>query len=85
MSDEPKTNEIVRRVKVSIPKLIQDNPMVKWTTADGKWSQSTPIDSNIVRLLSGLLDAYYELKMNKEQILDMRQITEKEYLADAPQ
>lgn len=81
----PAPGEKTMKVKISVPKIIVDNPMVKWTTADGSWSQETPLDSMIVRYMTGRYDAWVEVTMSNLKIISMKPISETEYLASAPQ
>lgn len=74
-----------KMIKISIPKLITDNPMVKWTTADDSWSQETPLDSNIVRFMQGSYDKFFEITLTSQKIIGMKPVSETEYLASAPQ
>ena len=72
-------------VKVTIPMIIQDNPMCAFTTRDGSFSQQVPLSSQIVQWMKGKTEAYFELWMSSTHIISMKPVDEKEYFAEPEQ
>lgn len=70
-------------VKVTIPRIITDNPMCCFSTRDGSWVQEIPINQQIVKWLAGKHEGYFELVMNAQKIVSMKQIEEGKYYADS--
>lgn len=68
-------------VKVTIPRIIQDNPKVTFETRDGTFSQEAPLTSTINRWMQGKNEAYFELQMSATHIISMRPTTEEKYNA----
>lgn len=66
-------------VKVSIPRIITDNPMAVFSTRDGKWTQTIPINTQIVKWLNGKNEAYFDLIINAQKIISMKPTTEAKY------
>jgi hypothetical protein len=69
-------------VKVSIPRLITDNPMVEFLSKDGTFHQKVPLNSNIVRLLAGSYEAYFLLVMSTLRIESMNKVSYEEFMKD---
>jgi len=76
---------IKRIVKVTIPRIIQDNPQCSISTRDGKFVESLPINTQIVRWMRGKNEAYFELIMTSTKIISMKPVEEKEYFATPDQ
>jgi hypothetical protein len=68
-------------VKVTIPRIITDNPMACFTSRDGKFEESVPINANIIRWLNGKNEGYFELTMNAMHIIAMKPVEESKYLS----
>ncbi len=69
-------------VKVTVPRIITDNPMCTFTSKDGQWVQEVPINQQIVRWLGGKHEAYFEITMNSFKISSMKPVTEELYYAE---
>lgn len=68
-----------KKIKVTMPRIITDNPMCVFTTVDGSWKQEVPLNSQIVRWLGGKNEAYFEMTMDAAKITAMKPISESEY------
>lgn len=68
-------------VKVTIPRIVQDNPMVSFETRDGTFKQDVPLNSTMIRWMKGKNEAYFELQMSSTHIISMKPTTEEKYYA----
>jgi hypothetical protein len=67
-------------VHVTIPRIIQDNPMCSLSSRDGKFHERMPVTGTIIKWLKGENEGYFELWMTDSHIISMKPVTEKEYL-----
>ena len=68
-----------RIVKLTIPRIVTDNPMACFSTRDGSWIQEVPISSNIIKFMKGKHEAYFELITSPTKIISMKPIAEALY------
>lgn len=67
-------------VKVTIPRVIVDNPMACFSTRDGKWVQEVPVTQQIVKWMKGKNEAYFKLTMSATHIIAMEPTSEDVYM-----
>lgn len=66
-------------VKVTLPRIIIDNPMACFSTKDGSWVQEVPVNQSIIKWMRGKNEGFFELKMDAIKIVSMRPITEAKF------
>lgn len=69
-------------VKVTIPLIVQDNPMCTFTTRDGKFHQQVPVNMTIIKWLNGKSEGFFELWMTGTHIISMKPVSESLYYTD---
>lgn len=67
--------------RVTIPRIITDNPCAEFASKDGKFRQRIPINANIVRFMADAHEAYVRIKMTTLKIISMEKVSEEEYNA----
>ena len=65
--------------KVTMPRIVQDNPMVEFITFDKKFHQRVPVNPHIVRLMNGDYEAYFKIVMTTARIVSMDRVERDEY------
>jgi hypothetical protein len=69
-------------VKCSIPRLITDNPMAAFTTKDGQFNEQFAVNSNLIKLMNGAYEAYFELVLTSTKIISMTRVPEARFYGE---
>lgn len=66
-------------VRVRIPRVVTDNPMVTFESRDGKFAQSVTLTSPIIRWMNGKYEGYFELEIRGARIVGLTPVGEERF------
>lgn len=78
MARQSKPKTII--VKATMPRIVQDNPMIEFISFDKKFHQRVPLSPHLVRKMNGDYEAYFKIVMTTTKILSMDRVDQAEYL-----